>query len=61
MESVRVKILREGAKLPSYGSVEAAGTAVGTAGYKKAHPDTGTIGNITIFDGSVIHFFTPNF
>ncbi|MBQ3526668.1 MAG: dUTP diphosphatase [Akkermansia sp.] len=25
MESVRVKILREGAKLPSYGSVEAAG------------------------------------
>ena len=42
-------------------SVEAPFTPVGAAGHKQAHPDTGTIGNVTVFDSCVIHFFSPSF
>ena len=40
--------------------IEAARAPVGTAGYKQAHPDTGSVGNITVFYGCIIHFFPPS-
>ena len=34
--------------------VEAAGTAVGAAGDKEAHPDAGAVGNVPGLDGRII-------
>ena len=41
--------------------VEAVLAAAGTAGYKDADPNPGAVGDVTVFDGCVIHEHAPLF
>ena len=47
-------------EIPCY-LIKTAGAAMGTAGYKEADTDTRSVGNIIVFDCSVIHFLPPSF
>ena len=56
-EDLRLRLVGEGpavAEVPGLG-LEAVGAVVGAAGDEQRHPDSGSVGDITFFQGSVVH------
>ena len=56
-EDLRLRLVGEGpavAEVPGLG-LEAVGAVVGAAGDEQRHPHSGSVGNITFFQGSVVH------
>ena len=45
-------------KIPCH-LIKAAGAFMCTPGYEQAHPNTGAVSNIAIFNGCVVHFIPP--
>ena len=56
-EDLRLRLVGEGptvAEVPGLG-LEAVGAVVGAAGDEQRHPNSGSVGDITFFQGSVVH------